>query len=55
MKWGKQPVDLSLAAFYNVEQPNPLVVQGVNLDNQGETWTLRRILASPVPTARTTV
>jgi len=41
MKWGKQPVDLSLAAFYNVEQPNPLVGQGVNLDNQGETWTLR--------------
>ena len=40
-KWGKQPVDLSLAAFYNVEQPNPLVGQGVNLDNQGETWTLR--------------
>jgi len=41
MKWGKQPVDLSLAAFYNVEKPNPLVGQGVNLDNQGETWTLR--------------
>jgi hypothetical protein len=41
MKWGKQPVDLSMAAFYNVEQPNPLVGQGVNLDNQGETWTLR--------------
>jgi hypothetical protein len=41
MKWGKQPVDLSLAAFYNVEQPNPLVAQGVNLDNEGETWTLR--------------
>ncbi len=41
MKWGKQPVDLSLAGFYNVEQPNPLVGQGVNLDNQGETWTLR--------------
>jgi hypothetical protein len=41
MKWGKQPVDLSLAAFYNVEQPNPLVGQGVNLDNQGATWTLR--------------
>ena len=41
MKWGKQPIDLSLAAFYNVEQPNPLVGQGVNLDNQGETWTLR--------------
>jgi hypothetical protein len=41
MKWGEQPVDLSLAAFYNVEQPNALAGQGVNLDNQGETWTLR--------------
>jgi hypothetical protein len=40
-QWGKQPVDLSLSAYYNVEQPNPLVGQGVNLDNQGETWTLR--------------
>lgn len=41
MSWGKQPVDLSLAGFYNVEQPNPLVGQGVNLDNQSETWTVR--------------
>ena len=41
MKWGKQPVDLSAAVFYNVEQPNPLVGQGINLDNQGELWTLR--------------
>lgn len=40
-QWGKQPVDVSLSAYYNVEQPNPLVGQGVNLDNQGETWTLR--------------
>ena len=40
-QWGKQPVDLSLSAYYNVEQPIPLVAQGVNLDNQGETWTLR--------------
>ena len=28
-------------AFYNVEKPNPLVGQGINIDNQGETWTLR--------------
>ena len=41
MKWGKQPVDLSVAAFYNVEQPAPLVAQAPNLDNQGEVWTLR--------------
>jgi hypothetical protein len=27
-KWGKQPVDLSMQAFYNVEQPNPLVGRG---------------------------
>ncbi len=40
-QWGKQPVDLSLSAYYNVEQPIPLVAQGANLDNQGETWTLR--------------
>ncbi len=40
-KFGQQPVDLSMQAFYNVETPNPLVGQGINLDNQGETWTLR--------------
>ncbi len=39
--WEKQAVDLQMQAFYNVEKPNPLVGQGVNLDNQGETWTLR--------------
>jgi len=39
--WGRQPVDLSLAAFYNAVKPNPLVDQGVNLDNQGESWTVR--------------
>ena len=40
-KWGKQPLDLQMQAFYNVEKPNPLVGQGINIDNQGETWTLR--------------
>lgn len=39
--FGKQPVDLSMQAFYNVEKPNPFEGQGLNLDNQGETWTLR--------------
>lgn len=41
IKWGKQPVDLSLSGYYNVEQPNPLAGQGVNVDNQGEAWTIR--------------
>jgi hypothetical protein len=40
-KWGKQPVDLSVQAFYNIEQPTPFIAQAPNLDNQGETWTLR--------------
>jgi len=38
---GKQPVDLSMQAYYNVEKPNPLEDQGINLDNQGKSWTLR--------------
>ena len=41
MHWGKQAVDLQTQAFYNVEKPVPLAAQGLNLDNQGETWTLR--------------
>ena len=41
MHWGKQAVDLQTQAFYNVEKPIPLAAQGINLDNQGETWTLR--------------
>jgi hypothetical protein len=41
MHWGKQAVDLQMQAFYNVEKPIPLAAQGLNLDNQGETWTLR--------------
>ena len=32
---------LQVQAFYNVKKPNPLVGQGINLDNQGETWTLQ--------------
>lgn len=40
-KWGHQPVDLSIQAFYNIVQPKPLIAQAPNLDNQGETWTLR--------------
>jgi hypothetical protein len=40
-KWGNRPVDLSMQGFYNVESPTPLIAQGPNLDNQGETWTLR--------------
>jgi hypothetical protein len=40
-RWGTQAVDLSLQAFYNVEQPEPLIAQAPNLDNQGETWSLR--------------
>ena len=39
--WGKQALDLQMQAFYNVETPKPLVGQGINLDNQGHTWTLR--------------
>ncbi len=41
MHWGSQPMDLQAQAFYNVERPVPLAGQGVNLDNQGNTWTLR--------------
>lgn len=41
MQWGTQPVDLQAQAFYNVERPIPLAGQGVNIDNQGSTWTLR--------------
>jgi hypothetical protein len=41
VKWGKQPLDLSMQAFYNVEKPTPRVAQGPNLENQGDTWTLR--------------
>ena len=41
MHWGEQAVDLQMQAFYNVEKPTPLVGQGLNLDNQGQTWTLR--------------
>ncbi len=41
MRWGGQPVDLSLQGYYNVSKPIPEVAQGPNLDNQGETWTLR--------------
>lgn len=41
VKWGKQPLDLSMQAFYNVEQPEPLIAEGPNVENQGETWTLR--------------
>jgi hypothetical protein len=40
-KFGNQPVDLSMQGFYNVESPTALIAQGPNLDNQGETWTLR--------------
>ncbi len=40
MKWGNQNVDLKVQGYYNVEKPSPLVGQGANLDNQGETWTL---------------
>jgi hypothetical protein len=40
-KLGTQSVDLSIQAFYNVEQPKPFIGQAPNLDNQGETWSLR--------------
>ena len=40
-RWGKQAVDLQTQAFYNVETPTPLVGQGINIDNEGSTWTLR--------------
>ncbi len=40
-KWGPQPVDLSLQAYYNVESPEPLIAQAPNVDNQGGDWTLR--------------
>ena len=40
MKWGNQNVDLKVQGYYNLKKPNPLAGQGVNLDNQGETWTL---------------
>ncbi len=40
-KWGPQPVDLSLQAYYNVESPVPLIAQAPNVDNQGGDWTLR--------------
>ena len=41
VKWGKQPLDLSASAYYNVEKPIPEIAQGPNVDNQGESWTLR--------------
>ena len=41
VKWGKQPLDLSAQAFYNVEKPIPEIGQGPNLANEGDTWTLR--------------
>ena len=41
VKWGKQPLDLSAQAFYNVEKPVPEISEGPNLTNQGESWTLR--------------
>lgn len=41
VKWGKQPLDLSASAYYNVEKPVPQIAQGPNLENQGESWTLR--------------
>jgi len=41
VKWGKQPLDLSASAYYNVEKPVPEIVEGPNLENQGDTWTLR--------------
>ena len=41
VRWGKQPLDLSMQAFYNVEKPKPRIADAPNLQNQGETWTLR--------------
>lgn len=41
VKCGKQPLDLSAQAFYNVEKPIPEIAEGPNLANQGEAWTLR--------------
>jgi hypothetical protein len=41
VKWGKQPLDLSMQAVYNVEKPVPETAEGPNLVNQGETWALR--------------
>jgi hypothetical protein len=41
IKWGSQPMDLSMQAFYNVEKPTPRIADAPNLQNQGETWTLR--------------
>lgn len=40
-KWRRQPVDLSIQAFYNIEKPKPQIAEAPNLDNQGESWTLR--------------
>ena len=37
----KEAMGLQAQAFYNVKKPIPLVVQGINLDNQGDTWTLQ--------------
>jgi hypothetical protein len=37
VKWGKQPLNPSLQAFYNIEYPTPRIVQGPNLENQAET------------------
>ena len=52
MQWGKQPVDLQAQFFYNVETPNPLVGQGINIDNEGSTWTLRVQLKFLFPKGR---
>ena len=34
-------MDVQVQGFYNVVSPNPLAGQAPNLDNQGDTWTLR--------------
>jgi hypothetical protein len=41
MKWGKQPVDAQIQAFYNVIHPKPFVGQAPNLANEGSNWTIR--------------
>jgi hypothetical protein len=41
MRWGKQPVDGKIQAFYNLEKPEPAIAQLPNIQHQGDTWSLQ--------------
>lgn len=45
-------VAADVQGFYNVVSPNPLAGQGVNLENEGNSWTLRFQLKFLFPKGR---